>query len=172
MRVSALLLPDAESGALRVTMLHNPEARGPYREGSLVPMNSSISGQVMRRGKSVRIDSFDQMRDDPETYGNPDGQIIFERVLEEGLRTGCYLPLVGRDRVVGVLMLCRRSDNAFENDDVALLEQVACQVAVAVENTLEYEKATNDRDKETKQRRYLEEEIRAEFGEIVGGVRR
>lgn len=166
--VSALLLPDSESGALRVTMLHNPDARGPFREGSLVPMNSSISGQVLRKAKSVRIDNFEQVREDPEIYGNPDGQLLYERVIEEGLRTGCYLPLVGRDRVVGVLMLSRRSDNAFEKDDVILLEQVACQVAIAVENTLEYEKATKDRDKETKQRRYLEEEIRAEFGEIVG----
>ncbi len=166
--VSALLLPDSESGALRVATLHNPNARGPFREGSLVPMNGSISGQVLRKAKSVRIDSFEQVRDDPEIYGNPDGQLLYERVIEEGLRTGCYLPLVGRDRVVGVLMLCRRSDNAFQKDDVILLEQVACQVAIAVENTLEYEKATKDRDKETKQRLYLEEEIRAEFGEIVG----
>jgi formate hydrogenlyase transcriptional activator len=52
--------------------------------------------------------------------------------VQEGLRTGCYLPLVGRDRVAGVLMLSRRSDNAFEKDDVILLEQVACQVAIAV----------------------------------------
>jgi formate hydrogenlyase transcriptional activator len=65
-------------------------------------------------------------------------------------------------------MLCRRSDNRFEKDDVTLLEQVAGQVAIAVENTLEYEKATKDRDNETRQRRYLEEEIRAELGEIVG----
>jgi formate hydrogenlyase transcriptional activator len=166
--VSALLLPDAESGDLRVTLLHNPDARGPFREGSLVPMNSSISGQVLRKAKSIRIDSFEQVREDPEIYGNPDGQLLYERVIEEGLKTGCYLPLIGRDRVVGVLMLSRRSDNAFEKDDVILLEQVACQVAIAVENTLEYEQATKDRDKETKQRRYLEEEIRAEFGEIVG----
>jgi formate hydrogenlyase transcriptional activator len=166
--VSALLLPDSESGALRVTILHNPDARGPFREGSLVPMNGSISGQVLRNAKSVRIDSFEQVRDDPEIYGNPDGQLVYERVVEEGLRTGCYLPLVGRDQVVGVLMLSRRSDNAFEKDDVLLLDQVACQVAIAVENTLEYEKATKDRDKETRQRLYLEAEIRAEFGEIVG----
>ena len=99
-----------------------------------------------------------------KSYGNPEGQLLYEHVIEEGLRTGCYLPLIGRDRVVGVLMLCRRSDNHFEKDDVILLEQVACQVAIAVENTLEYEKATKDRDKETKQRRYLEEEIRAELG--------
>jgi formate hydrogenlyase transcriptional activator len=166
--VSALLLPDSESGELRVTNLYNPDARGPFREGSLVPMNGSISGQVLRKAKSVRIDSFEQAREDPEFYGNADGQLLYERVIEEGLRTGCYLPLVGRDRVVGVLMLSRRSDNAFEKDDVILLEQVACQVATAVENTLEYEKATKDRDKETKQRLYLEEEIRAEVGEIVG----
>ncbi len=166
--VSALLLPDSESGELRVTILHNPDARGPFREGSLVPMNSSISGQVLRKGKTVRIDSFEQVREDPEIYGNPDGQVLYERVIEEGLSVGCYLPLVGHDRVVGVLMLSRRSDNAFEKDDVILLEQVACQIAIAVENTLEYEKATKDRDKETKQRIYLEEEIRAEFGDIVG----
>jgi formate hydrogenlyase transcriptional activator len=166
--VSALLLPDSESGELRVAMLYNPDARGPFREGSLVPMNSSISGQVLREGKSVRIDSFEQVREDPEIYGNRDGQLLYERVIEEGLSVGCYLPLVGRDRVVGVLMLSRRSDNAFENDDVILLEQVACQIAIAVENTLEYEKATKDRDKETKQRLYLEEEIRAEFGAIIG----
>jgi formate hydrogenlyase transcriptional activator len=166
--VSALLVPDSESGALRVTTLHNPDMRGPFREGSLVPINSSISGQVLRRGKSIRIDSFEQVRDDPEIFGNPNGRLLYERVIEEGLRTGCYLPLTGRDRVVGVLMLCRRSDNTFAKDDVILLEQVACQVAIAVENTLEYERATTDRDKETKQRRYLEEEIRAGLGEIVG----
>jgi len=133
-----------------------------------VSMNSSISGQVLRKGKSIRIDSFEQVREDPEIYGNPDGQLIYERVIEEGLSVGCYLPLVGRDRVVGVLMLCRRSNSPFAEDDVMLLEQVACQIAIAVENTLEYERATKDRDKETKQRLYLEEEIRAEFGEIVG----
>src|ERR1700689_3314388 len=166
--VSALLLPDSESGALRVTILHNRDTRGPFREGSLVPMNSSISGQVLRKGKSIRIDSFEQVREDPEIYGNPAGRVVYGRVIEEGLRTGCYLPLIGRDRVVGVLMLCRRSDNQFAKDDVILLEQVACLVAIAVENTLEYEQATKDRDKETKQRIYFEEEIRAEFREIVG----
>jgi formate hydrogenlyase transcriptional activator len=166
--VSALLLPDSESGQLRVSILYNPDARGPMREGSLVSMNSSISGQVMRTGKSVRIDSFEQVSEDPEIYGNPDGQRLYGYVIEEGLRAGCYLPLVGRNSVVGVLMLSRRSDNTFENDDVILLDQVARQVAIAVENALEYEKAVRDRDKETKQRLYLEEEIRAQSGAIVG----
>jgi len=166
--VSALLLPDPESGDLRVTILYNPDSRGPMREGSLVPMNSSISGQVLRKAKTVRIDSFEQVREDPEIYGNAEGQRLYQRVMEEELRAGCYLPLVGHNRVVGVLMHSRRSEKTFENDDVILLEQVAHQVAIAVENALEYEEAVKARDKETKQRLYLEEEIRAQCGAIVG----
>ena len=62
----------------------------------------------------------------------------------------------------------KRSKSAFGEDDVVFLEQVARQVAIAVENALEYEKAIKDRDNETKQRLYLEEEIRAQSGAIVG----
>jgi formate hydrogenlyase transcriptional activator len=162
------MLPDAESGELRITSLYNSDVRGPFRERSLVPLNHSISGHVLRTAKSLRIDSFEQVRDDPEIYGNPKGRLLYASVMEEGLKTGCYLPLIGRDRVVGVLMLARRSGNVFANDDVSLLEQVAHQVAIAVENTLDYEKATKDRAKETEQRLYLEEEVRAEFGAIIG----
>ena len=72
--MSALLVPDSESGALRVTILHNPDAKGPFREGSLVPMNGSISGfRYCGKGKSIRVDSFEQVRDDPEIFGNPGG---------------------------------------------------------------------------------------------------
>ena len=131
-------------------------------------MNSSISGQVLRNANTIRIDGFEKLREDPQIFGNPEGQLLYKRVVQEGLRAGCYLPLIGRNQVVGVLMLCRRSDNAFRDDDVILLEQVARQVAIAVENTLEYEKATKDRDNETRQRLYLEEEIRAACGAIVG----
>ncbi len=166
--VSVLLLPDSEGGALRVTILHNHGATGSFREGSFIPRNGSISGKVMRTAKTIRVDSFEQLRNDPETYAHPEGRFLYERVQEEGLKTGCYLPLVGRDRVLGVLMLCRRSESVFGKDDVTLLEQVACQIAIAVENTLEYEKEKNNRDRETKQRLYLEEEIRTALGEIVG----
>ena len=170
MTFRALLLPDAESGELRVTILYNPDARGPFREGSIGADEwFDLQVKVLRNGQerhgSIALNRPARIL---KFMGMPDGQLLYERVIEEGFRTGCYLPLIGRNRVVGVLMLARRSDNAFEKDDVIFLEQVACQVAIAVENTLEYEKATKDRDKETKQRLYLEEEIRAQSGAIVG----
>jgi GAF domain len=56
--------------------------------------------------------------------------------MVEGLQAGCFLPLVSRDRVLGVLAAFRRSNNPFMEDDALLFEQVAQQVAIAVESEL------------------------------------
>jgi len=164
----ALLLPNADSGQLRVTTLYNPEARGSLTDGTLIPIHGSSCDKAFRTGKTQHFNHYEEVRDDPEYFGSSVGRPFYQRVMAEGLISGCDLPLIGRGGVVGVLAALKRSERAYSKDDVAFLEQVAGQVAIAVENALEYEKATKDRDKETKQRLYLEGEIRAEFGEIVG----
>jgi formate hydrogenlyase transcriptional activator len=164
----ALLLPDAESGELRATTLYNPEARGALGDDTIFPIQGSISGKAFRTGKTQHFDHIEEVRDDPESFDNPIGLRFYQRVMEEGFVSGCDLPLIGRSHVVGVLSARKRSERGFEREDVIFLEQVAAQVAIAVENALEYEKAIKDRDKETKQRLYLEEEIRTQCGAIVG----
>jgi formate hydrogenlyase transcriptional activator len=164
----SLLLPDAHSGELRLTMLYNPESRGSIRDGAMIPLHGSICGKAFRTGKSQHVNSFEEIRDDPESFGNDAGRLFYERIMAEGLKSGCDLPLIGRRGILGVLSALKRSERAFEMEDVEFLEQVSRQVAIAVENALDYETAIKDRDEETKQRRYLEEEIRAEFGKIVG----
>jgi formate hydrogenlyase transcriptional activator len=164
----ALLLPDADSGELRTTILYNPEARGAVCDGAIIPIHGSICGKAFRTGKTQHFNHFEELRDDPESFGNSVGRGFYERVMAEGLLSGCDLPLIGRNGVVGVLSALKRSARAFEREDVVFLEQVARQAAIAVENALEYEKAIGDRDKETKQRLYLEEEIRVQCGAIVG----
>jgi formate hydrogenlyase transcriptional activator len=164
----ALLLPDTDSGDLRVTTLYNPEARGSLCDGTTIPIRGSMCGKAFRTGKTQHCNHFEDVREDPESFGNNVGQHFYQRVVAEGLVSGCDLPLIGRSGVVGVLSALKRSENAFEKQDVDFLEQVARQVAIAVENALEYEKAIRDRDKETKQRLYLESEIRSQCGAIVG----
>lgn len=164
----ALLLPDGDSEELRLTILYNPDSRGAITDGAIVPIRGSICGKVFRTGKRVHFDSFEEVRDDPESLGSDVGRLFFERIVAEGLKSGCDLPLIGRTGVLGVLSALKRSEKAFEEEEVEFLDQVSRQVAIAVENALDYERAIKDRDKETKQRRYLEEEIRAEIGEIVG----
>ena len=164
----ALLLPHVDGRQLRVTILYNPEGRGAISDGTLVPIKGSTCGKAFLSGKNQLIHRLEDLEQDPESFGSSEGQLFFERVMSEGLKSGCELPLVGRRGVIGVLGAFSRSERAFTDEEFAFLEQVARQVAMAVENALDYEKAIRDRDKETKQRRYLEEEIRAEFGKIVG----
>jgi len=164
----ALLLPDADSGELRLTILYNPEARGYVRDGAIIPIHGTMCGKAFWTGKTQHFNNIEDVRNDPESFGNRVGRFYYERHMEEGLISGSDLPLIGRSGVVGVLAALNRSPKAISKDDLAFLEQVAGQVAIAVENALDYQKAIRDRDKETKQRLYLEEEIRAEFGEIVG----
>jgi formate hydrogenlyase transcriptional activator len=164
----ALLLPDADSVQLRITTLYNPDARGSLCDGTLIPVHGSSCDKAFRTGKTQHFHSYEEVRDDPEYFGSSVGRPFYQRVMAEGLVSGCDLPLIGRSGVVGVLAALKRSERAFSKDDVAFLEQVAAQVAIAVENALDYERAIKDRDKETSQRVYLEEEISAEFREIVG----
>ncbi len=164
----ALLLPDVDSGQLRAAILYNPESRGSIGDGALIPINGSICGKAFRTGKTQYSNSFADLRDDPETFGTAAGRQFYQRVVAEGLRSGCDLPLVGRRGIADVLAALKRSESAFVKDDIVFLEQVAGQVAIAVENALDYEKAISDIDKETKHRLYLEGELRAQLGEIVG----
>jgi formate hydrogenlyase transcriptional activator len=164
----ALLLPDVDSTQLRVTILYNPAGRGAIVDGTMVPLKGSTCGKAFLTGKNQHIDRLEDLSDDPETYGSREGRDFFERVMAEGVKSGSELPLVGRKGVVGVLGAFSRSERAFSEDEFAFLEQVARQVAIAVENALDFEMAMEDRARETKQRLYLEEELRAEFGAIVG----
>ena len=163
----SLLLPDADSGELRMTILYNPEPRGYVCDG-IIPIHGSICGKAFWTGTTQHFNHVDEHRDDPDTFGNSVGRPYYQRHMEEGLISGCDLPLIGRNGVVGVLAALSRSERAFSTDDVAFLEQVARQVAIAVENALVYEKAIKDRDTETKHKHYLEEELRSEFTDIVG----
>src|SRR5258706_4478524 len=164
----SLLLPDADSGELRLTILYYLESYGAICDGAIIPIDGSICGKAFRTGKSQHFNSLEEVRDDPESFGNDVGRLFYDRITTEGLKSGCDLPLIGRSRVLGVLSALKRSESVFEKEDVEFLEQVSRQVAIAVENAFDYETAIKDRDKETKQRRYLEEEIRAGLGEIVG----
>jgi formate hydrogenlyase transcriptional activator len=160
----ALLLPDKSGGGLRVTALYNPQARGSMPDGTILPYENSIVGDAFLTGKAQHVSSFEESRSRTTDH-------IYQLIVDEGLVEGRSIPLLGRSGVIGVLGAGNRSKREFSPHDIAFLEQVARQVAIAVENALDYETAIKDRDTEKKQRRYLEEEIRGELGDIVGESR-
>jgi hypothetical protein len=85
----ALLLPDADSGELRVTTLYNPDARGSLCDGTIIPIHGSICGKAFWTGKTQHFNHFEEVRDDPESFGNNVGRHFYQRVMAEGLVSGC-----------------------------------------------------------------------------------
>jgi formate hydrogenlyase transcriptional activator len=84
--------------------------------------------------------------------------------------TVCILPLVSRGRVLGVFGVVKYQDSTFTGDDIAFLTQIGNQVAIAVENALAFGQIRELKDQLSKEKLYLEDEIRTEmnFAQIIG----
>src|SRR5260370_11288872 len=84
--------------------------------------------------------------------------------------TLCILPLASRGRVLGIFGVVKYQDNAFAGDDIEFLTQIANQVAIAVENALAFGQIRELKDQLSKEKLYLEDEIRPEmnFAQIIG----
>jgi formate hydrogenlyase transcriptional activator len=98
-------------------------------------------------------------------------QLAADPILaEKGLGSVRVLPLVSRDRTLGVLSLGAARDNAFTEDDLGFLGQVANQIALAIENASAYDEISQLKERLARENVYLESEIRSElhFDEIVG----
>jgi formate hydrogenlyase transcriptional activator len=95
---------------------------------------------------------------------------IVQIAVREGLKSFCFLPLITRNRAIGTLVLARLQDYAFSQADMSFLNQVANQIALAVENALAYLEIRELKEQLSKEKLYLEDEIRAEmnFAQIIG----
>src|SRR2546427_9650271 len=77
---------------------------------------------------------------------------------------------MARGRAIGALLLQSFGPNRYAVEDVPLLEEVAKQIALAVENMRAFEEIARLRAKLEEENRYLQEEIKSDhnFEEIVG----
>jgi formate hydrogenlyase transcriptional activator len=93
-----------------------------------------------------------------------------ERAKAFGVNSVCYLPLTTARRRLGALAFACKQAGAYDAADMDFLQQVANQVAVAVENALAFQEIATLKDQLAKEKAYLEEEVRTEhnFGDIIG----
>ena len=158
---TSLALLDAASGLLKIHYLDLPGNPSVARAEITVPLGGSPAGQcfansqvLITRGKE--IDKYQQ---------------DFLRVLrEQGVQSICCVPLITHGRTFGTINLASRKFDAFSPADVELIQQVAAQVAIALENALAFKEIDALKDKLAVEKLYLEEEIRSEFNfeEIIG----
>jgi formate hydrogenlyase transcriptional activator len=158
---AGLSLPDAENKQLRLSALDFPEGKGFFHEELVYSIEGSPSGKAFRTMKPLTLQSpFAGWLDSP----------IAQIAVREGLKSVCCLPLISRNRAIGVLVLGRLRDDAFSQADISFLSQVANQLALAVENALAYREIRELKEQLSKEKLYLEDEIRTEmnFTQIIG----
>src|ERR1700726_68345 len=152
-----ITLPDCDTKDLRLYSLDFPLKDESVKEESLVPVDADVAALVFPTGKpwcgSVQEAGRLGMRDSAQA--------------EVG--TVCILPLVSRGRVLGTFGVVKYQDNAFTGESV-FLTQIANQVAIAVENACAFGKIRELKDQLSKEKLYLEDEIRTEmnFAQIIG----
>jgi len=158
---ASLSLPDAENKQLRLYAVDFPEGKGFLQEDLVYSIEGSPSGTAFRTMKPLTLQSpFAGWLDYP----------IVQIAVREGLKSFCFLPLINRNRAIGVLVLGRLRDDAFSQADISFLTQAANQIALAVENALDYREIRELKEQLSKEKLYLEDEIRAEmnFTQVIG----
>jgi len=92
---------------------------------------------------------------------------------ERVVRSGCWLPLVGREGTLGVLCILSRRAGTFNEEDLAVFRQIAGQIAMALDNAMAFQRVSSEKEKLEEEKLYFEDEIRTQFNfeEIVGKSR-
>jgi formate hydrogenlyase transcriptional activator len=93
--------------------------------------------------------------------------------LDPSVGAGCWLPLVGRERTLGVLSILSHHAGAFTDEDLAMFTQVGNSIALALDNAMAFQEMSEQKEKLREEKLYLEDEIRTQFNfqEIVGNSR-
>ncbi len=161
---ATLALYDAPSQMLRMHVLESSagsEANAGSQEEPLVPLGDSPAGWAYTTRKPLLL------------KGQSGEKWPFEVPFQFGhrsLKSGCWIPLIGREGVIGTLNVFSRRPGNFADEDVNLLTQIAGQVAIALSNAMAFRHISELKDKLTEQKQYLEDELKTEFNfeEIVG----
>ena len=159
-----LMLHDsAHTGQLRLQALDESllEKLPSLEEGLLLSPEGTPEGQALETKRPVLVRTPDLAG-----YSSPLVRIAEER----GIRSGCALPVISHGRVLGALSVVSSKPNAFDDDDLKLLEQCVQQIAIAVENALSFREIQTLKNKLATEKLYLEDEIRSEhdFSELIG----
>jgi formate hydrogenlyase transcriptional activator len=161
---ASLTLYDEATGKLRLHALDFSDNHQLIKQGVLIQLENTPAGTVFTSGEPLII-----KRPSPEKFPAE----FSAHLIAAGLQSGCSVPLRSHNRMLGVLNVAAKREEAFDENHCQLLTQIAGQIAIAVENAVAYGEIETLKNKLAEEKLYLEEEIRTEFNfsEIVGHSR-
>jgi signal transduction histidine kinase len=97
----------------------------PTRRGIVVPLDGSIAGWIVKNRKAARIND---VHDDPRFFGE------VEQATGYTSQSLLGVPLITKNKVVGVLEVLNKIQGTFSDEDESMLLVLGAQAAVAIEN--------------------------------------
>jgi len=156
---ASFALHDASSGLLVRQAMDFPLGKG-ITSDVQIATSGSPSAQVLQAREPRIFSKEELLRFDGEPARN---------FLAEGLQSLCCVPLLRPTGALGVFVLGSTRKDAFQSDDLKLLEQVAAQLSLAIENRRAASEIETLKRRLGEEKKNLEGELRTagEFTEIV-----
>jgi formate hydrogenlyase transcriptional activator len=160
-----VFLYESERNSLRLSLLDFPGGRGLIQEDVEISLQDDPAATPAGLAFTTR---------EPVLMGVIDTERFPSRIAQllvaEGIKSCCSIPLRSHGQALGVLNVGSVKENAFSENDLQLLSQVANQLAIAIENAVAYREIDALKNKLEEEKLYLEEEISNQFNfrEIVG----
>ncbi len=107
-----------------------------YKKKPNLKVDASLMGDVIKTRKAVAIE--DVRRENRYFYR--------DLAIREGLTSMLAVPMIVKDRALGVINVYTKEPHSFTADEIGALQLVANQAAVAVENTKLMEEALKARE--------------------------
>ncbi len=160
---AALSLRDDKSGRLIRQAIDFPLRKGSGPADEISASKDPVGTAVQQRASLIFT---------KEELRNFNSNIT-DHFLTEGLQSLCCVPLIRPRGPLGVLVLGSTRVDAFKTDDLTLLNQVAAQLAIALENARTAEEVEQLKSRLGKEKHYLEGETRTQlhFDGIIGESR-
>jgi PAS domain S-box-containing protein len=87
-------------------------------------LGEGIAGKVAQTGKAILVEDISK---DAHTTD-------LDLIAAEGIRTLASVPLISKERVLGVINIASHETGKLSPEDVRLLDSIAAQIAIAIEN--------------------------------------
>ena len=130
---SVMLLDDkGEELVIKATQSLNIE----YKKKPNIKVENSFSGRVIKEKKPAVV--YDVRKDEKYAYR--------DLATKEGLTSMVAVPMIVKDKAIGLINVYTKQPHHFSGEEINVLQMVANQAAVAVENTKLMEEALKARE--------------------------
>lgn len=117
------------------------------------PLQKTLQPSSTSPGKEIAFPQLSSLLKDVEE--TPQGKIIedtrshpaWEGIQNDPTRSALIVPLTGRENLLGLLALGHEQSRYFKLEHLILLQAIACQVTIAVENAQSYEEMAHERQR-------------------------